>query len=285
MQSRELRSSQMKDLIFRPPGSEWDSTLSARASLVYVEPPPGLTATTTTADGGGDGGNENDLEYERVGVFPKGKTTVFSRVVTAKGTGEYQINGKVVTFKQYETKLASIGVLLKARNFLVFQGDVEGMARKNPKQLVEMFENLSGSADLKDEYDAALKAKEEAEQRTIFAFNKTKEHKSERRVLKEQKVCFLCNAFFSSRCICRGMMCRPVCIISFLVPEVDDFRTKSQLLVTIHSFNYRKKHSGSKASYHSGPRLKLITSFGYFFTSTLISRSSNQLARYCKNHN
>ena len=56
-------------------------------------------------------------------------------------------------------------------------------------QLVEMFENISGSADLKEEYDAALKAKEEAEQRTIFAFNKTKEHKSERRQLKEQKVC------------------------------------------------------------------------------------------------
>ena len=50
-----------------------------------------------------------------------------------------------------------------------------------------MFENISGSAELKEEYDAALKAKEEAEQATIFAFNKTKEHKSERRVLKEQK--------------------------------------------------------------------------------------------------
>ena len=55
-------------------------------------------------------------------------------------------------------------------------------------QLVDMFENISGSAELKEEYDAALKAKEEAEQATIFAFNKTKEHKSERRVLKEQKV-------------------------------------------------------------------------------------------------
>ena len=37
-------------------------------------------------------------------------------------------------------------------------------------------------------YENALKAKEEAEANTIFAYNKTKEHKSERRVLKEQKV-------------------------------------------------------------------------------------------------
>ena len=67
---------------------------------------------------------------------------------------------------------------------------MESMARKNPKQLVEMFENISGSSELKEEYETALKAKEEAEQKTIFAFNKTKEHKSERRVLKEQKVSY-----------------------------------------------------------------------------------------------
>ena len=204
--SRDLRSSQMKDLIFRPPGSEWDDTLSARASLVYVEPSsPALTTTEGGISVGGDiseDEEDKDNEYDESAdtmknktkegrlskKLPKGKTTIFSRVVTTKGTGEYQINGKTVSFKQYEVKLASIGVLLKARNFLVFQGDVEGMARKSPKQLVEMFENISGSAELKEEYDMAFKAKEEAEQKIIFAFNKTKEQKSERRVLKEQKV-------------------------------------------------------------------------------------------------
>ena len=201
VQSRDLRSSQMKDLIFRPAGSEYDDTLSARASLVYVEPTP----ASNKKDGwdGGDNAEDDDDDKKKEGrlskKLPKGKTTIFSRIVTTKGAGEYQINGKAVTFKQYETKLASIGVLLKARNFLVFQGDVEGMARKNPKQLVEMFENLSGSVELKEEYEAALKAKEEAEQRTIFAFNKTKEHKSERRVLKEQKVRLLLSALVQER--------------------------------------------------------------------------------------
>eukprot|EP00804_Cyclotella_cryptica_P030321 CCRYP_011865-RA/>CCRYP_011865-RA protein AED:0.05 eAED:0.05 QI:289/1/1/1/0.83/0.57/7/1563/908 len=180
VQSRELRSSQMKDLIFRPPGSNVHAEeLSAKASLVYVEPEAGNEGGEEEEQGGGGGRLSRKL--------PRGKTTIFSRVITSKGTGEYQINHQTVTFKQYEAKLASIGVLLKARNFLVFQGDVEGMARKTPKQLVEMFENISGSAELKEVYDAALKAKEEAEQRTIFAFNKTKEHKSERRQLKEQK--------------------------------------------------------------------------------------------------
>lgn len=118
VQSRDLRSNQMKDLIFRPPGST-NEELSAKASLVYVEP---------DADADAGGGRLSKK-------LPKGKTTIFSRVITTKGTGEYLINHKTVTFKQYEAKLASIGVLLKARNFLVFQGDVEAMARKSPKQV------------------------------------------------------------------------------------------------------------------------------------------------------
>ena len=173
----------MKDLIFRPPGAERDETLSAKASLVYVEPTKEEGDTDEEEEG------ESPKRQSRLSKkLPQGKTTIFSRIVTTKGTGEYQINGKSVTFKQYEKKLASIGILLKARNFLVFQGDVESMARKNPKELVEMFENISGSSDLREEYERALKTKDEAEQTTIFAYNKTKEHKSERRVLKEQKV-------------------------------------------------------------------------------------------------
>ena len=77
--------------------------------------------------------------------------------------------------------LGEIGVLIKARNFLVFQGDVESIARKNPKQLVEMFENISGSADLSGEYEEALKAKEEAEDSTVFLHNKLRSYKGERK--------------------------------------------------------------------------------------------------------
>ena len=69
----------------------------------------------------------------------------------------------------------------------MFQGDVESIARKTPKQLVEMFENISGSSELSNRYDSALKAKEEAESSTVFAYNKQKGYKSERRQLKGQK--------------------------------------------------------------------------------------------------
>ena len=112
----------------------------------------------------------------------------FSRTISATGTGDYRIDGKVVSFKQYEERLADIGVLLKAKNFLVFQGDVESIARKSPKELVEMLEQISASAELREAYDEALKQKEEAEAATIFAYNKQKGFKTERRLLKVWEV-------------------------------------------------------------------------------------------------
>ena len=92
-----------------------------------------------------------------------------------------------MTYKQYEERLASIGVLVKARNFLVFQGDVESLARKTPAEFVELIEQISQSAELKQPYDDALKAKEEAEAASLFCYNKQKGMKGERRILKEQK--------------------------------------------------------------------------------------------------
>mmetsp|Transcript_12233 Transcript_12233/g.18122 ORF Transcript_12233/g.18122 Transcript_12233/m.18122 type:complete len:1306 (-) Transcript_12233:502-4419(-) len=158
VQSRDLRSSQMKDLIFRPPGisAEDAKKLRAEATLVYE-----------------DASTKEEIR--------------FSRAISEKGVGEYRVNGDAVPYKAYEDALGAIGVLIKARNFLVFQGDVESIARKTPKQFVELFENISASAELKEEYEAALKGKEEAESATIFAYNKQKGYKSERKSLKEQK--------------------------------------------------------------------------------------------------
>jgi structural maintenance of chromosome 1 len=157
VQSRDLRSSQMKDLIFRPPGkSSKNQKLKASATLVYQD------ATT-----------EEEVR--------------FSRSISPSGVGEYRVDDEVVSFAQYEERLSEIGVILKARNFLVFQGDVESIANKNPNELVDMFEQFSGSIELKKPYEEALKKKDEAEAATVFAYNKQKSYKQERRLLKEQK--------------------------------------------------------------------------------------------------
>ena len=199
LQSKDLRSSQMKDLIFRPPGTNIRQSrkLKASASLLYQ-----------TADG-----DEDDVIR-------------FQRTISERGSGEYRIDGRAVSYKEYETKLADIGVLVKARNFLVFQGrlrefvlvlinfesvsvswmsearicwlvftknltgvfsfigDVEALARKSPQEFVALLEQISQSADLKDEYEKALVEKEEAEAGTLFCFNKQKGMKGERRLVR-----------------------------------------------------------------------------------------------------
>ncbi|OEU09587.1 RecF/RecN/SMC protein [Fragilariopsis cylindrus CCMP1102] len=157
VQSRDLRSTQMKDLIFRPPGMQKNSL-----------------------------GTTKPLQKNNKSSSTK-VTTKFQRTIHPNGNGDYRINNKVVTYKQYEDRLASIGVLVKARNFLVFQGDVESLARKSPAEFVELLENISQSAELKQPYDEALTAKEEAEAASLFCYNKQKGMKGERRLLKEQR--------------------------------------------------------------------------------------------------
>jgi structural maintenance of chromosome 1 len=97
------------------------------------------------------------------------------------------VNGTSKSFKEYEQALAEIGVLLRARKLSSFQGDVESIAHKSPKELVDMLEQVSTSSELKDEYIRLLKEKDQAEAATIFAYNKQKGFKNERRVLKDQK--------------------------------------------------------------------------------------------------
>jgi len=168
VQSRDLRSSQMKDLIFRSPGtSVLRQTLRACVTLYFQ---------STREDDDDSVSCDND-----------DKEIAFARAISHNGHGEYIINGKTVTFAKYEERLADIGVLVKARNFLVFQGDVESIARKTPKEMVQLLEQISTSSELAGEYDEALKAKEAAEAAVAFEFNRTKSFKSERRLLKEQK--------------------------------------------------------------------------------------------------
>lgn len=164
VQSRDLRSSQMKDLIFRPPTQpgqpqrkKQKQTLRAMVTLHFQD----------------EDNNEEEIR--------------FARAISPAGHGEYLVNGKSMTFAKYEERLADIGVLVKARNFLVFQGDVESIARKTPKEMVLLLEQISTSIDLAGDYDEALKAKEEADAAVMFEYNRSKGFRSERKLLKEQK--------------------------------------------------------------------------------------------------
>jgi len=45
--------------------------------------------------------------------------------------------------EEYAAALEKIGVLMKSKNFLVFQGQVESIAMKNAKERTAMFEEMS----------------------------------------------------------------------------------------------------------------------------------------------
>lgn len=49
-----------------------------------------------------------------------------------------------VTNNQYLAELEQLGINAKAKNFLVFQGAVESIAMKNPKERTALFEEISG---------------------------------------------------------------------------------------------------------------------------------------------
>lgn len=87
----------------------------------------------------------------------------WQRTITSSGASEYRIKNRVVTQKQYTEALEEHSILVKARNFLVFQGDVEKIATMAPEKLTEQVERISGSLELKADYD---RLKEESEAAT-----------------------------------------------------------------------------------------------------------------------
>ena len=49
-----------------------------------------------------------------------------------------------MTGQEYADQLLELGINVKAKNFLVFQGAVETIAMKNPKERTALFEEMSG---------------------------------------------------------------------------------------------------------------------------------------------
>jgi structural maintenance of chromosome 1 len=118
IQSKYLRSSQLKDLVFR---KDLNSQPAKKAivRLIYQ-----------TSNGELSNKPKHDI--------------LFSRSISNSGVTNYQVDGKDVTFENYEKTLSSIGVLVQARNFLVFQGDIESVAQKSPLELTTLVEQISG---------------------------------------------------------------------------------------------------------------------------------------------
>lgn len=156
IRSMQLRGAQLKDLIYAFDDKEREQKgRKAYVKLVY------LTGT--------------------------GEELQFARVITSSGASDYKINDKSVSWDEYNARMKSLGILVKARNFLVFQGDVESIASKNPKELTVLFEQISGSEECKKEYEELEVQKARAEEKSAFTYQKKRSVAAERKQKKEQK--------------------------------------------------------------------------------------------------
>jgi len=92
-----------------------------------------------------------------------------------------------VTNPKYMSELEKLGINVKAKNFLVFQGAVENIAMKNPKERTHLFEEISGSGVLKEEYDRLRSQMLAAEEETQCTYMKKKGITAERKEAKAEK--------------------------------------------------------------------------------------------------
>lgn len=116
VKSNQLRSNQLKELIYHDGSGQCDS---AHVTAFY---------------------EQDDAQELR---FTRSYCATNSSVLPA-GTSEFRINDKHVTFAKYIQILKEHNILVKARNFLVFQGDVEAVASQSPKDLTRLIEQISG---------------------------------------------------------------------------------------------------------------------------------------------
>ncbi|CAA9965345.1 Structural maintenance of chromosomes protein [Pyrenophora teres f. maculata] len=163
VRSSHLRSEKLKDMVYR--------------GRIIQEARVNADGTVTEANGDANGDAAEDGESQPSGprndpqnawvkaVFEDDaeQEHEWQRAITSSGSSEYRINNRVVTQKQYGEALEEHSILVKARNFLVFQGDVEKLATTAPEQLTLQVERISGSLEQKAEYD---RLKEESEAAT-----------------------------------------------------------------------------------------------------------------------
>lgn len=223
IQSSHLRSSKLKDLIYRNDATAAPVPVAAQQSKKRKKTSKGKgkgKGKLMDQDGEDEDGDENDDDddgdddenEERVGavggmaggaegsedhptrasvtavyVNSAKKEVRFSRIITSAGSSEYRINDRQVPLAKYSSALEDENILIKARNFLVFQGDVEAIAAQSPKDLTKLIEQISGSLELKPEYERLKSIQDKATEQSAMNFNKKKGINAEMKQFKEQK--------------------------------------------------------------------------------------------------
>ncbi|KAM0787898.1 hypothetical protein ACM66B_003947 [Microbotryomycetes sp. NB124-2] len=186
VRSATLRSSALKDLIYRSGATR---RAKGKGRVVdHDEKDEDVSVDVSEEDSDEDGvDGERKAWVKAVYIDSDGNEWTFQRSISTAGASEYKLNGKTVQHKRYNEQLERFNILVKARNFLVFQGDVEQVASQSPKDLSRLIDQISGSLDHKEEYDRCAAALEKATEDSIVQHNKRKGINGEVKQYKEMK--------------------------------------------------------------------------------------------------
>ncbi|MCJ1429572.1 Structural maintenance of chromosomes protein 1 [Sticta canariensis] len=191
IKSSHLRSAHLRDLVYRGRVLR-TSTINGDGSA---------TRNDLNGDQHGDAASDDDAlrngTQERndpksawvMAVYEDdaGDEQLWKRTITNQGVSEYRINSRVVTAQQYNEALETENILIKARNFLVFQGDVEAIASQSPRDLTRLIEQISGSLEYKAEYERLKEAQDEALDNQNYSLHRRRGINSEIKQYQEQK--------------------------------------------------------------------------------------------------
>lgn len=130
LQARHMRGSSLIDLIYRPSSTDTDGSTNR---------PSEANVTLVLGIGSGDTITEKRFT-RRIVLHPKGTCTA-----------TVQVDNQVVSLTAYRDSLRDYNILLKARSFLIFQGDVVEVAQRTPEELSMLFEQISGADALRDD--------------------------------------------------------------------------------------------------------------------------------------
>ncbi|XP_038199818.1 structural maintenance of chromosomes protein 1B [Arvicola amphibius] len=119
-------------------------------------------------------------------IEDSGEEKTFTRIIRG-GCSEFHFGDKPVTRSAYVAQLEKIGIIVKAQNCLVFQGTVESISMKKPKERTQFFEEISTSGEFIGEYEAKKKMLQKAEEDAQFHFNRKKNVAAERKHAKIEK--------------------------------------------------------------------------------------------------
>ncbi len=191
IKSSHLRSAHLRDLVFRG--------RVLRTSKINGDGSATINGVNghTNSDAGSDQEESQNGTQERndpksawvMAVYEDdaGDEQLWKRTITNQGVSEYRINDRVVSAQQYNEALESENILIKARNFLVFQGDVEAIASQSPRDLTRLIEQISGSLEHKADYERLKEAQEEALENQNFTLHQRRGINSEIKQYTDQK--------------------------------------------------------------------------------------------------